>query len=455
MDKHSELQYPVFSPRFALVYKHNPSNTFRFTYNRSFGTPSSNNLWLDLQAGLAATPFAQSLGLAFQVRAQGVPSSGFNFSRDALGNPHWYSPANNTAIGGTGPNTPLAFNSAAAWPFLSRILAEGMAIGLRGFYIQQGMSGDDARNLANQEVAKMDLSRPANIALLMRVLNTATSQFGDPVSDVVNISRMKPTIYNTFEVGYKGIINNKLLLTTDFYYTRAYDFVGPLIVETPNVFMSEPDMISFMSEKLAGAQGINTAIATIIASNVAGALRGLPVGVVSPRETFYKDAMVLTYRNFGEINYFGIDLGFEYLIGSEYRVMGNYSYISNDKWLNLDGREGFDIYLNAPQNKAMIGFGYKGRSNGVSANIRYRWIQGFEIESGIYSTERRNALGQLQHVPIPDYSVLDLNFGYEIKQVKGLRANLTITNALNRRAPQFAGTPDIGRLTIAGLTYNF
>jgi len=79
----------VFSPRAGIVFKPTEGHTFRFTYNRSFSTPSSNGLWLDLQAGNVPTPIP---GLAYQVRAQGVPNSGFQFQRGENGRPIFYSP---------------------------------------------------------------------------------------------------------------------------------------------------------------------------------------------------------------------------------------------------------------------------------------------------------------------------------------------------------------------------
>ncbi|MGK2961864.1 MAG: TonB-dependent receptor, partial [Gemmatimonadaceae bacterium] len=46
VDKHSRLEDPVFSPRLALVFKPVPDQNIRFTYNRAFSTPSTNNLFL-------------------------------------------------------------------------------------------------------------------------------------------------------------------------------------------------------------------------------------------------------------------------------------------------------------------------------------------------------------------------------------------------------------------------
>jgi outer membrane receptor for ferrienterochelin and colicins len=444
-DNHSELQNLVLSPRAALVFKPSGTQTLRATYNRSFSTPSSNNLWLDLQAATVPTPFSQSLGLTYQVRAQGVPSSGFNFSRGADGRPLWYSPANPN-----GKDVAMELNSAQGWAFLAPILAAGIQNGLTGIYQQQGMSAADAQAQAQSDVQGMDFSNPANIGLNLAALNTATSTFS-PVTDVNDIARMKPTVYNTFEIGYKGILDNRLLLSADLYYTRASNFVGPLIVETPNVFMNRTDMQNYMQQMIADNTSLNEGQAALVAVPVAQALSGLPIGIVSPDETFHKDAMVVTYRNFGEIDFFGLDLGFELLLNDEFRVMGNYSFISDDRWLNLDNNPDFNIYLNAPQNKGMFGVAYAGLRNGYSGNLRARYVQGFVIESGIYNT--RNAQGN--HVPLEDYLILDLTSSYRIKQLPGLTASLQVYNLLDNQKPQFAGTPDIGRLTLLGLSYNF
>ena len=64
-------------------------------------------------------------------------------------------------------------------------------------------------------------------------------QAGDfiDVEDVNDVNPLKPTITQTYEVGYKGILRNRLAFSVDVYHSRINDFVGPLVVETPNVFL--------------------------------------------------------------------------------------------------------------------------------------------------------------------------------------------------------------------------
>ncbi|HET6700826.1 MAG TPA: TonB-dependent receptor, partial [Gemmatimonadaceae bacterium] len=73
VDDHSELEDPVFSPRAALVFKADTGHTLRFTYNRAFNTPTTNNLFLDL--------IAQQIP-PYNVRTIGVPQTGLQFRRN-------------------------------------------------------------------------------------------------------------------------------------------------------------------------------------------------------------------------------------------------------------------------------------------------------------------------------------------------------------------------------------
>ena len=48
------------------------------------------------------------------------------------------------------------------------------------------------------------------------------------VEDVNNVNPLKPTITQTYEVGYKGIVLNKFAFSADVYHSRIKDFVGSL-----------------------------------------------------------------------------------------------------------------------------------------------------------------------------------------------------------------------------------
>lgn len=440
IDQHSELSDPVFSPRAAIVFKPFASHTFRATYNRSFSTPSSNNLFLDLEAARVPIGSFYTLG----VRAQGVPKTGFSFERDAQGRPTWVS---NLAPAGA-PRFALNTQNPATWALIRGVVQGALAGNPQTAALAPAMALAPAPGSNGLPTIGMGLAK----------LNTGSGRF-DPVTDVTDVDPITPTTYNTFEVGYKGIINNRLLLSADVYYTIAQNFVGPLLVETPNVFMSGANMAAYLTAYFTGvltSQGMPLAqaqgTAAAIGTNVGTQLGGLPLGVVTPTEAFTRNAVILTYRNFGEISYFGADLGFEYLLNDTYRVMGNYSFVSEDRWLKLDGNPNFNILLNAPTNKFMLGLGYDNRALGLDAGLKFRYVGGFPIESGIYNTFNSTTK---EYENLDAYYTVDLNLGYDVRQVRGLRLSATVNNLTNNAKPQFAGTPDIGLFAIGGLTYSF
>ena len=61
-------------------------------------------------------------------------------------------------------------------------------------------------------------------------LNPETAAFEQPIADVNNVDPIAPTITQTYEVGYKGILMDKIAFSADVYHTRINDFIGPLVV---------------------------------------------------------------------------------------------------------------------------------------------------------------------------------------------------------------------------------
>ena len=54
-DNHTFVEGTQMSPRAAMVYKINPRNTFRLTYNKAFDSPSALNYSLDILSGYLPT----------------------------------------------------------------------------------------------------------------------------------------------------------------------------------------------------------------------------------------------------------------------------------------------------------------------------------------------------------------------------------------------------------------
>ena len=471
LDNHNRLADPVFSPRAALVFKPAPDHNVRATYNRAFSTPNTNNLFLDIRAaedafGLGAAfkgvlPFSPTI----DVRAQAVGQEGFHFSRSADGRPQYRSPfaplAQRTPNDYIDLDDPIFTNvmwTVARGAVMKELLATATtALTAQGFPPAQ----IQALSQAFDALVPRQVEGVKNV---MRSLDLETLQFTQ-VDDAFDVDPMKPTITQTFELGYKGTLFNKLLIGVDAYHTKIRDFVGPVTPETPNVFLDPATLGAFLGRQFGAALDnpqnaiLNGALVALLDSPQAGGNGNgsaadelttlfvtnggrIPFGTVTPEEANDPVAVTTTYRNFGDISLNGADFKFAYFLNENWNIGGNYSYVSKNLFENVDNLR--DIALNAPSNKIGVSVEYlnAGLSN-LAAQLRVRFVDGFPVNSGVY------------HGTVERYTTIDVSTGYDLPFSPNTRLSLTIQNLLNNEHQEFVGVPEIGRLSILRVTQNF
>jgi outer membrane receptor for ferrienterochelin and colicins len=427
VDKHSRLEDPVFSPRVALVFKPREDQSMRLTYNRAFSTPSTNNLFLDLVAG--------SISTLFKVRALGVPESGLSFKRDCAGGI-----GNLCMRVGAFPGTTSELTTAVAAPYYP-------------FAIGAAASALIAAGIPASIVQYMSTLRPtpAQVGTQLRVLTTENSTFRDVApADLNDVERLKPTIHNTIEAGYKGIIGGTLQLSLDVWHENRKNFVGPLIVETPNVFLERASLATYLTAQLTPVVGAATA--AVIGGNTAAALagisgsattKGVPLGVVNFQDSLSSDRdVIVTYRNFGNLNIWGSDLGAELLLPSGFSVFGTYSYVNKDFFPRSEVGGVQDIALNAPANKGSVALHYRDEAKGLSGELRGRHVASFPVYSFINGT-------------IATYNLVDAQVSVRPTFLNGVLWSLNATNLLDKKHREFVGGGAIGRLVMTRVQVTF
>jgi len=458
VDKHSRLDDPRLSPRGALVYKPNDNSSLRVTYNRAFSTPSNNNLFLDILAGSLPAPFFMN------IRAIGTPEGGFHF-RGYCG------------AGGLDElcmrrdaNAAVPVDATSQWGYATTV-ALGILLPNLPANLQPAVQG---------VLQAIPAPTGAQVGTQLRrwertSANAAGIQWVDIGSGVVqDIDRTEPTSSNVLEIGYKGIFADKLRFDANVWFERRRNFVGPLIVESPNVFLDPASTLAYLQATFQPAltqtliqAGLPEAQAQATAAQVTGSLAGVmagqnqgnplegqagvPVGTVVPDSPLTGTGDIFfTYRNFGKVNLWGTDLSFDYLIDDRWSVGGAYSFVNKD-FFSADDVDGpTDVALNAPKNKGALALRYAEGLEGFAAEARGRFVQGFPINSGDYQTPLR-ADGTRE--PIDDYTVLDATVSYRF--ASGLLASLAVQNVLNESYQTFVGLPLIGRLVLTRLTYTF
>ena len=430
IDDHNRLTDVNISPRAALALKPTENQNFRITYNRAFATPTTTNLFLDI---IAAQIPLSPLPITYNIRALGVPSGGFTFSAQCPGGLMGYCMRSPFV-----PGQALPANAAALWAGLLDLLPSILPPDFAPF------AGTLQSLLQNPGALPGD---PAIGTVLRRLDQAATDPsmaFPIDTSPVEGIADLTSTINNTYEVGYKGLINDRVLLAADVYFSRVENFVGPLRVVTPNVFFDPESTTAFVVHRLAPL--IQAGLVTLeqIRPIVEGVAQ-LPLGTVVPDQVDSPDLLV-TYRNFGEVDFWGADFSAQILASDRVRINANYSFQSDECFdFNDDGNctSSDDIALNAPNHKGSLGLTFDDQVSGFTAQGQFRFTDGFPMNSGVYI----GAVG--------GYSVVDASVGYRLPFQPSTHVSLTANNFLNNLHREFVGAPEVGRLLLLRVRYDF
>lgn len=430
LDKHSRLDDPVISPRAALVWTPEELGAFRLTYNRAYSAPTTNEMFLDI--------VAQNT-LLFDVRASGVPEGGFSFRFDQHGNPMTRSHFS---------SDPYAYYSIND----GHLFWDGVKEVVKANYPDTSIQ---------QLVDLLPAPPPGAVQTELRLLNPNTGAFDSFAGrEVSGREPVKPTINNTIELGWQGTLFDRIGLSIDLYRSQYTNFVGPLEVITPSLFYEQTSLASYLRQVLVAAgrsEAEAALIAGLVSVQVSGTAgnknnNGVPLGTVTSVEATDPTAVMLTYRNYGDVTLYGYDVGLQVGVIDGLTIGGNVSYVDKNFFPNLDGVA--DLSLNAPKFKFNVAADYRNAKLGLNAGMLLRHVDGFPVRSGVYVGD------------VPGYSTLSLNAGYDIPWIKGVSVSLHAQNLMTwvegidespfeLRHAEFVGTPAIGRLVLGRVTYEF
>jgi len=474
-DDHNRIPEGEISPRAGLVFKPKETQILRMTYNRAFATPSSNNLYLDIRS--LKDPFASSVGipLGIDIRAQGTYregfASGWTFARSDNGRPQFRSPFAPEASDYIDLGDPIFTN--VMWNIgrsvvlgaLNQQIVKDLATTQIG--VIQGLDKAEAEDAAGQLLSGLDALVPAQLTGLDNALGMLNLEKGsfDPVTDAIDVPLTRSTTTETYEFGYKGVVGEKLVVAADLYHTRIQDFVSPIQVQTPNVFLDPASLGEALGASVGEALAENAELAAavtpfdnmqipgILSGNgngspvdeivalFAGGAAQIPFGTVTPEQAFDPTAVMLTYRNFGEISLNGLDVNLVYFPSDQWSLTGSYSYVDKTLFENVDGIA--DIALNAPGNKYKLGTSYTFDQQQLTLGAQWRYVGAFRQESGVFVGD------------VDAYSLLDLNASCLLPFGSNLRLGVDVSNALDNKHRTFIGAPKIGRLVFGQLGVAF
>jgi len=443
-DRHSVIGELVMSPRVALLYKLDDNSSVRATFNTAFSNPGTNDLFLDLLSvrdafGLSAVNPLFSVG----VWGASAGANGYTFNRGANGVVNFITQFDPTRSNWIGTNNAAA---GGTWQVVTQVILPQL----------EAAAPDNLKPLLRPFLTGIPV--PTNIQGDLKMLNpnakTAAERFIPLRSeDLQDVSKLRQSSTQTIELGYQGKLTDKLRFSMDVYQSTVTDFVSPLKVVTPNVFMNPGSVAAYLKPLLKGAlqgQGLPEAQAEAIATQysqlIGGAYSQVPVGTASPNETTHKGDILLAYRNYGKLSYFGSDLAFTYELSPSFSLSGSASWMSQNVFTGADLNDAdstAEIALNAPKYKSSLGIMHRNADLGLNIGLQWRWVDGFRMNSGVYVGD------------VNAYHMLDLMAQYVIPGVDGLSLNVSATNLLDHQVQQFIGAAAIGRMIQGRLTFTF
>ncbi len=284
----------------------------------------------------------------------------------------------------------------------------------------------DAFDLVRESSTGVPISFEAGSVEAFReaIFETGSDAFDPSVTSLLepftqeDVRPVQPEKIKSFEVGYRSLINNKLLVDFVYYYNLFESFITQIQIN----MASELDA--------AGASLANTTVGSSIYSAGDPAYNSLLRG--SSSNTFQ------IYTNLDdEVTTQGLSLGLTYSLPNGYNIGGNYSWNKfiggyTDNTLND---------FNTPEHKYNLNFGNRKVTDNLGFNISYRWQDAFHWESTFARGE------------VPAYSTLDAQVSYKLDNFKSV-LKLGASNILNDYYIQSLGGPGIGTIAYISITFD-
>jgi iron complex outermembrane receptor protein len=225
-----------------------------------------------------------------------------------------------------------------------------------------------------------------------------------------DVEYIKPERVKVFEIGYKGMFNNNLVIDVNFYFSSYTDFLLNQVVMEPESPVLAPD------------GSINPQAA---------------MDLLNGDSHLYQ-----LYTNAAdEVTAQGGTLGITYSLPKNYLVGANATLATFDiRDANPNNVPGF----NTPKYKTSLTFGNSKVTERIGFNIVWRWQDAFDW----YGT-----FNQMRPGRIDAFSVVDVQASYKLLPIKSM-VKLGAYNLFNNQVYQAYGSPSIGAIYYISLTFD-
>lgn len=222
-----------------------------------------------------------------------------------------------------------------------------------------------------------------------------------------------------YEIGYRGILGNKVYLTIDAYRNNLKNFITDLL---PGVNQAEyPSIFSTLSpQQQAALNGIP-------------ALRPLLPGLTKVNGA---NAFVFSFTNAGEVNERGLELGINYYAIKEWLIEANATWFD----FEVKSQQLGDLLLpNTPDKKFNAGISFNGRK--LYGSLKWRHVPSFDWAAGAF-------VGRIKK-----YDTFHATLGYQLNN--NFRFGVNALNLTDEKHYEIFGGSVLGRRILGNVQATF
>lgn len=383
-----------WSPRISGVYTAGNHN-FRASYQTGFRIPTTQDQYINLM-----TPQARLLGGLPLFREQ------YNFSTNPVYTLSTVSTFGAAVLADTKPGSPVY--QASIQQATQLAIQQATAI-----VTQQVQAGLIPPSQAPAAIAALVPQLVPVIAARLVPGNAAAAN-QDKLQEA-QLTKFQPERVKSFEVGYKGVWANRLLVDAYAYFNRFENFIGgQVLVQDRNPDPNNP----------ASTLGLN-----LLSANTRN-VYSIPTNRTEILESW------------------GWAVGLDYKLAKNYSLGGNVSYntLSN---LEDFAETGFQPSFNTPEYRYVINFANREIVKNLGFALSYRWQGEFVWQSSFVAP----AVSSQQLSVIPAYGAFDAQLSYKLKSMKSI-LKVGGSNLFSSGYTQAWGNPTVGTMYFVSLTFD-
>ena len=271
-----------------------------------------------------------------------------------------------------------------------------------------------------------------------------------------------------WEIGYTGLLANKVFVTVDYYNAKNEDFITDLVPQVgsglgnlegcldqdgnqetdprncpinnhykpwfgpadwESTYLIDPS--PFNPQDILAADALRNAVDNSVGGNSLGFRLAQDLDgstVVVGR----------TYTNVGEVDTQGVDFGIQYFVTRALSIQASYSWFDFeiiDTDLDVFGL----LQPNSPENKASLSLSF--RNKRWAASFGGRWVEGFRWSAGVFEGD------------VPDYYTFDVGASYAFNDL--IRLGVNLANANDNVHRQTFGGDLLHRRALMHLTFTW